>query len=335
MITLGTQTCHQIGELSEISSARRAGSELSRKIGFDSVRSGELAIIITEACTNISKHAKSGCIFLRPISSGENLGIEIIAMDSGPGMLNVETNFEDGNSSTGTSGTGLGAIKRLAHFIDIYTELGKGTVLLMVLWANPESVQTNYWQIGSICIPIPSEEVCGDSWTATPSSTGLSLLIADGLGHGLEAARASLLAVDAVEADPELFPNRVLHNSHSLMKGYRGAAVAVARIDIHARELRYCGVGNIAGCIYTGEKRQHLLSHNGIVGTNMRKTHEFIHEWTNDSIVIMHSDGIGTKWSLENYIGLDKCHSSIIAAVIHRDSSRGRDDSTIVVLKRA
>jgi anti-sigma regulatory factor (Ser/Thr protein kinase) len=334
MMRLGSQSSHNIGEIGEVSSARRAGVELSRKLGFDEVRAGELAIIITEAGTNIDKHASSGTIYIRAISAGEKHGVEVLAVDSGPGMGNIELNFEDGNSSTGTYGTGLGAIKRLAHHVDIYSEHGKGTVLRMILWANPVMVSEDSWEIGTICVPIPSEEVCGDSWTAVGSGTVLSVLVADGLGHGQGAADASLLAVKAMETDPDFFPLRAMQNSHALMRGSRGAAVAIARIDVNAQEIRYCGVGNIAGCIFSAEGRQHLISHNGIVGTNMLKTQEFTHAWKEDALVIMHSDGISTKWALENYPALEKCHSSVIAAVIHRDFTRGRDDATIVVFKR-
>jgi anti-sigma regulatory factor (Ser/Thr protein kinase) len=334
MMQLGTQSSHNIGEIGEVSSARRAAVELSRKLGFDEVRAGELAIIITEVGTNIEKHASSGKIYTRAISIGNKHGVEVLAVDSGPGMGNIELNFEDGNSTTGTYGTGLGAIKRLAHHVDIYSERGKGTVLMMILWADPSIVSKDYWEIGNICIPIPSEEVCGDSWTAVGSENILSVLVADGLGHGQGAADASLLAVKAMETEPDFSPQRAMQNSHTLMRGSRGAAVAIARVDIDAQELRYCGVGNIAGCIVSPQGRQHLISHNGIVGTNMLKVQEFAHAWKEDALVIMHSDGIGTKWALENYPALERCHCSVIAAVIHRDFTRGRDDATIVVFKR-
>lgn len=340
MIRLGTQSCHTIGELGEVSSVRRAGVELGRKLGFGEIRAGELAIIISEAATNIEKHAGSGKIYLRPVCAPnhngvDEHGVEVLAVDAGPGMHNIEINFEDGNSSTGTYGTGLGAIKRLAHHVDIYSEHGKGTALLMVLWNAPETLRDFFWEAGNICLPIASEEVCGDAWTAVDSGNVLSVLVADGLGHGQGAADASLPAIKTLMDDPEAFPNRVIQNCHLHMRGSRGAAVATARIDLNAAELRYCGVGNIAGCIYTGDNRQHLISHNGIVGVNMLKAQEFVQQWHEDSILIMHSDGLGTKWDLNQYPGLEKHHAALIAAVLHRDFTRGRDDSTIVVLKRA
>jgi hypothetical protein len=250
-------------------------------------------------------------------------------------MLNPTRNFEDGYSTTDTYGVGLGAIKRLAHEVDIYSEFGKGTVLLMVIWNTEAHVACGQWQVGSMCIPLANEKVCGDSWVAVDSTRMLTVLVADGLGHGPDAAQASLLAVAVVEESPSNLPSEILLKSHLKMKGSRGAAVAVARIDLDDAELKYTGVGNISGCIYRNIGRQHLLSHNGIVGSHMSKTREFIHAWSEDSILVMHSDGVGTKWDINNYAGLERCHPSVIAAVLHRDHTRQRDDSTIVVLKKA
>ena len=332
MISYGTQTCHKIGELSQVASARRAGNELSRKLGFNEIKSGQLAIIITEAGTNIGKHADSGYIFMRSLEIDSVSGIEVIAVDAGPGMDNPSRNFEDGNSSTGTYGVGLGAIKRLAHSVDIFSERGKGTVMSITIW-NSNDAPKHSWQVGGVCLPLASEDISGDSWKICPTVSGLQILIADGLGHGPQAAEASLLAVKTLESNPESNPTKLLRDCHTNMKGSRGAALAVANIDFGLNTLRYIGVGNIAGSIFSESKRQHLLSHNGIVGSNMHKTQEFVHEWTENAMLIMHSDGIGTKWDLSNYQGLDQCHPSVIAAVIYRDHTRVRDDSTIVVLK--
>lgn len=335
MNILGQQTAYHIGELSEVSSARRAGNALSLKLGFDEIQSGRLALLITEAGTNIGKHAKRGQIFMRSLSRNGLNGIEIIAVDSGPGMFNPTKSFEDGYSTTETYGVGLGAIKRLAHEVDIYSESGKGTVLLMVIWNTEAQVIPGQWQIGSMCIPIANERVCGDSWIAVDGQRMLTVLVADGLGHGPDAAHASLLAVSVLEQAPANLPSETLQKSHQLMKGSRGAAVAVARVDLDTAELRYTGVGNISGCIYNHKSRQHLLSHNGIVGSHMSRTKEFTHAWCEDSMLVMHSDGVGTKWDINNYAGLENCHPSVIAAVLHRDHTRVRDDSTIVVIKRA
>jgi len=55
---------------------------------------------------------------------------------------------------------------------------------------------------------------------------------------------------------------------------------------------------------------------------------------TLDAMLIMHSDGIGTRWDLERYPGLPQRHPALIAAVLYRDHARGRDDAGIVVAQR-
>ena len=336
---IARQRSFPIGEPSEIAAARRAGNELARRIGFDDVRTGQLAIIISEAATNIVKHAQRGEILLRKVLRGGTSGIEVLAIDSGPGMANVRQHMQDGHSTTGTYGVGLGAIRRLSQEFDLYTAPGQGTVLMMVVWgpdASSAIPASPNWQIGAVCLPLASEQVCGDAWNVVCEGHELSLLVADGLGHGPLAARASECASALLEHDtPGLppLPAPFIALAHGALRATRGAALAVAHIDSASRQLRYAGVGNIAACAFDAQQRRHLLSHNGIVGSNLRKVQEFCYPWQPGTTLIMHSDGLHTRWDLERYPGLAHCHPSLVAAVLYRDFARGRDDVTVVVLR--
>ncbi|MGK5051992.1 ATP-binding SpoIIE family protein phosphatase [Janthinobacterium sp. RB2P8] len=336
---IARQRSFPIGEPSEIAAARRAGNELARRIGFDDVRTGQLAIIISEAATNIVKHAQRGEILLRKVLRGGTSGIEVLAIDHGPGMANVRQHMQDGHSTTGTYGVGLGAIRRLSQEFDLYTAPGKGTVLMMVIWGQHASSAipaSPNWQIGAVCLPLASEQVCGDAWNVVCEGHELSLMVADGLGHGPLAARASecasALLEDSAPGLPPL-PAPFIELAHGALRATRGAALAVAHIDSARRQLRYAGVGNIAACAFDAQQRQHLLSHNGIVGSNLRKVQEFCYPWQTGTTLIMHSDGLHTRWDLERYPGLAHCHPSLVAAVLYRDFARGRDDVTVVVLR--
>jgi hypothetical protein len=121
--------------------------------------------------------------------------------------------------------------------------------------------------------------------------------------------------------------------AHAALRGTRGAALAVALIDTEKGELSFCGVGNIAGCIAHGSTRRHLMSHNGIVGSNLRKSQEFRHEWKTGALLILHSDGIATRWDVDAYPGLSFRHPALIAAVLYRDFARPRDDSLVLVIR--
>lgn len=329
---LGKQSVFNIGDPSEVAAVRRAGNDMSRKAGFDDVRSGQLALIITEAATNILKHAERGEILLRSVSSGELTGVEVIAIDSGPGISNPTLSMEDGNSSTGTYGVGLGAIRRLAHEFDMYTMLGSGTILMMLLWITP-LVVAECWQLGVVCLPYPGEDICGDAWNVIGNDKGMTVVVADGLGHGPLAAIASGAAVAL--ADMQTLPEQILVQAHGALKGTRGAAVAVAQAHLESGKLFFSGVGNIAGCLFDGDSRKHVMSHNGIVGSNLRKVQQFDYPWSESATLILHSDGLATRWDLERYQGLVYCHPALIAAVLYRDFTRGRDDVTIVVIRTA
>lgn len=331
---LGKQVTLHIGELSEIASARRAGNELARQLGFDEVRTGQLAIVITEAATNIVKHAREGEILLRSLDDGGRAGVEVIAIDRGPGMANVALRMEDGNSTTGTYGVGMGAIRRLAHEFDVYSAEGQGTVLLMVLWGSTPKAPAGRWQVGAVCLPLAGEDLCGDAWDIGVGDGSITICVADGLGHGPDAALAADKAVALAPLHPGVAATELLQLAHEALRGTRGAALAVAVIDDEKQQLSYCGVGNIAACLFDGPARRHLMSHNGIVGSNLRKVQSFSHQWSSGAMLILHSDGIGTRWDLDAYPGLVFRHPGIVAAVLYRDFARQRDDALVLVVRQ-
>ncbi|MES2898848.1 MAG: ATP-binding SpoIIE family protein phosphatase [Pseudomonadota bacterium] len=335
MNKLGRQSAFHIGELSEIASARRAGNDLARQLGFDETRTGQLAIVITEAATNIVKHAVEGVILIRSLEHEGQAGIEIVAIDKGPGMENVALRMQDGHSTAGTYGVGMGAISRLSSEFDIYSSPGCGTALLMVLWATGAGSARPRWQLGAVCLPIGGEDVSGDAWDIGQSPGGLTIATADGLGHGPEAALASERAVEAIAAHAGSSAAALVTLAHEKLRGTRGAALAVSVIDADKGTLCFAGVGNIAGSILHDAGRNHLMSHNGIVGSNLRKVQEFVHPWSPGALLILHSDGLATRWDVDSYPGLRMRHPALVAAVLYRDFVRGRDDAMILVVREA
>jgi hypothetical protein len=108
---------------------------------------------------------------------------------------------------------------------------------------------------------------------------------------------------------------------------------AAACALLHVTELRvdYAGVGNIAGAVITREGSRGMVSHNGTLGLQLLRTQQFEYEWPLGSHVVMHSDGLSTRWSLSAYPGLYLRHSAVVAAVLYRDFVRPRDDVTLIV----
>lgn len=330
------QRC-EVHEASQVAAARRAATDLATALGFDETATGEAALLVTEAATNILKHASHGEILLRAVRRGGRDGLEIVALDHGPGMANVARNMEDGTSGAGTYGIGLGAMQRLSHEFDIYSAPGKGTVVHLLAWPGNTPPDEDALQLGAVCLPMAGESVCGDAWSLACGPTRATVVVADGLGHGPDAAAASEAAGQVLQRAFDHPPATIIDDAHAALRATRGAAVAVAQIDTHDEELRFAGVGNIAAHLYQahghGQERKQLVSHNGIVGSNVRKIQEFVLPWQAGAMLVLHSDGLASRWDVEAYPGLLACHPAIVAAVLYRDFCRRRDDVTVLVLR--
>lgn len=329
----GPQRCWSIGHSTDVAAARRYGLQLSRSLGFDEAASGRVSLIITEAGGNVLKHAHEGRLFLTQVSEGEINGIEILALDQGPGISDLAHSLHDGVTTTRTPGNGLGALLRLSDRFDAYTGAGKGSAFYMCVWSSPPVCSRAALETGAICVPMPREEVCGDGWGMEFSQDSATFLLSDGLGHGINAAHASRTACEFLTRHPALRPAAFMEAAHGALRSTRGAAMAVAQFQYSSEQLGFAGIGNISACVTDGLSRNHLVSHNGIVGHNMRKVQEFTVPFPRRSLYIMHSDGIKTHWNLADYPGLYLRHPALIAAIIYRDFTRERDDASVFVAR--
>ncbi|HEY5800641.1 MAG TPA: ATP-binding SpoIIE family protein phosphatase [Burkholderiaceae bacterium] len=331
--SLPSRSALAIEHASDIAAARRAGQQLADELGFDQTRAGQLAIVVTEACTNLIKHAERGTVLLSPVSQHGVHGIDVLALDKGPGIANLGASMHDGVSSAGTAGNGLGALRRLSGQFDVYSAPGRGSAFFMRIWAAaPPPAQS--FSFGAVILPLAGETACGDAWAVLESEQGLVLIGADGLGHGPDAAEASALAVRTIAAMGLPQPSPAINAAHQALRITRGAALAVASVPRHGGDLVFAGIGNIAACVVGPDgARKQLVSHNGIVGNNMRKVQDFVVPCPPGSLCIMHSDGLATQWSLDDYPGLAHCAPSLVAGVLLRDYGRGRDDAMVLAVR--
>jgi anti-sigma regulatory factor (Ser/Thr protein kinase) len=336
---LSTAISISIEETSRTAEARRTAREMALDMGMDEAGAEQVAIVATEVCTNVLKHATRGQILLQTTTeeSDGKTSLELLAVDQGPGMDNLDRCLQDGFSTASSPGQGLGAIQRMSKESDVYTLPGKGTVVL-ARWF----LSRNGWKpaslsrVGAVNVSKPGEEVCGDAWGCVRNGADLLILVADGLGHGLEAKLASSEAVRQLYENPELQPKPLLARIHQALRSSRGAAVAIAHIDSTRGKLTFAGVGNISARIYAGsESRQNLVSLNGTAGHQCERIQDFSYAWPEDGLLVLHSDGLSTGTGLEPYPGLAARDPVLIAGVLYRDFFRGRDDATVVIAKAA
>jgi hypothetical protein len=298
---------------------------------------GKVGLVVSEAARNVLKHAGRGDMILRPLETASRRGVEMLAVDKGPGIDDVGRSFQDGYSTAGTPGNGLGAIARTSTVYDLYSSPGKGTVLMAQMWGNAAADANRgsaRFQVGAVCRALVGEIECGDGWIFQERTRGGRLTVADGLGHGKHAAEAAQMTLLTAADHPADTAPALLDRIHRALRSTRGAAVAVAEMDPTAGMVRFAGLGNISGVIVPPEGAlRRMVSFNGTAGHEVRKIVEFTYPWTSDSVLVMHSDGLSTHWSLDSYPGLLLRHPSVIAGVLYRDHSRARDDATIVAIK--
>jgi anti-sigma regulatory factor (Ser/Thr protein kinase) len=341
-----------VEDASAVGVVRRAATTLAEQLGFDETDRGRAALAATELGTNLARHAKGGVVLVQPAPDwrqpAERVALELLAVDHGPGMLDPERCLRDGFSTGGTPGGGLGAIRRIADVFDIDSVPGRGTVVLARLLPNQgrpsgERAPVGEFEVGGVCVAAPGETLSGDGWLARRDGGRALVAVIDGLGHGPLAADAAATGL-RVFAMPSL-PNKgsvpvaLLQRAHAALRATRGAAAAVAQLDPAAGCVRFGGLGNIAGMLLAAHAQpletRSMVSHNGIVGHQASRFQDFVYPWRDDAIVVLTSDGIRTQWRLDGSPTLARRHPSVIAATIWRDNTRGRDDATVVVTRRA
>ncbi|MES1147888.1 MAG: ATP-binding protein, partial [Bradyrhizobium guangdongense] len=152
-----------VNDQSGVAEARRAATDLAARTGFTEVEIGKLALITTELSTNLVKHGSGGEILVGHYEDNDSQGIEIFALDKGAGMRNIAACLEDGYSSAGTAGHGLGAVVRQSYFVDIGSWPGLGTAVLARVAPGKTAPSTPptepTW--GGVSIAMAGETVCG------------------------------------------------------------------------------------------------------------------------------------------------------------------------------
>jgi hypothetical protein len=227
-------------------------------------------------------------------------------------------------------------VRRLADEFDIYSQQSRGTIVLARVRAGRtrRTVARNF-SIGAVSVAMIGEPVCGDGWQILARRDSVLVIVADGLGHGVQASEASVAAIGTIDPRENGDLASRLRVMHDGLRHTRGAAAAIAEICARPPFVKFAGIGNISGTIYRAGTARHTVSLNGTLGHEARTFREFSYAWQPDAIFVMHSDGLGTHWTLDEYRGLQQRDPTIIAAVLYRDFSRRRDDVTVVVGREA
>jgi anti-sigma regulatory factor (Ser/Thr protein kinase) len=318
---------------------KREIQKLAEENGFPENRRGKIDIIVSELTSNLIKHTtQGGEILVKLTGRDKTTGIEIISVDNGPGMAEPQRMMEDGFSTVGSKGEGLGAIKRLSDDFDLYSLRGNGTVILSRVYISERNKRTKNepepFYSGAVMVAKSGETYSGDAWCILPYQNKCAIITLDGLGHGLYAHEAASEALQSFTENLSDDAVKILKHIHEDIRKTRGAVGAISIVHPKENTLTFCGIGNIAGKIISTEGSKNLLSYNGTLGHNIPNTiNNHIHPWSEDSLLVLHSDGLKSKWDLSKYPHIKRHDASVIAAVLYKDHTRKTDDVLVIVGK--
>ena len=325
-----------MNEVSQVGEARRASVLMAGRLDFGEEACGRLALVVTELGSNLVRHADNGRLLVAVRAGGGGNRMEVLSLDGGPGMADLGHSLRDGVTTSTTPGTGLGAVRRLSDDFAAFSSVPDGTVVLARIGrrrvAAPERLVERFGH-GAVSVPAAGETQCGDEWAIVQRGGRASVLVVDGLGHGPEAEAAARACVALFEASPFDAPCEMLARAHAGMRTTRGAAAAVAHLDVDARAVTFCGAGNIAARLTSGLGDRSFLCQHGTLGLQVGHLRDVALPWPDHALFVMHSDGIGARWNLRKTPGLLQCDPAIIAGWLIRDHVGGRDDATVIVVR--
>ena len=325
-----------VTEASQVAEARRRAMAVAHANGFDETAAGRVAIVVTELATNIVKYGVPGEILVGTYDDATGAGLEILALDKGPGLPDLASAMRDGHSTGGSAGEGLGAVRRLSNAFDIASRPGLGTVVLARLYDGRRAIASTLNEVpisGAVTVPLRGEIANGDACGIRERPNGWTAIVADGLGHGPDAAKASEEAMRVFARHRDAAPGAILTAVHAGLRHTRGGAVSVAHYDRDAATLTFAGVGNVGGAVVAATVTKRTVSLAGTAGHAARRIQEFIYPMRPSDLFVLCSDGIATGWSLDAYPGIAAAHPSLVAGLIYRDFARARDDATVLVVR--
>ncbi len=327
-----------VQDQSAVAVVRRFAQRLATRHDWPKLRVDELAIVATEATTNILRYAGKGRVLIDALPEPEGDQIVMVFTDRGPGISDLDNMLQDGVSSGDSAGLGLGAIKRLSNTFDIFTGPEIGTTIVCSFTKGAAAPTYGVDAIG-LRVCHPNERVCGDHFLLRQTPKATDVLICDGLGHGPEADAAGQEVVQTVlhSRASNSEPGAVMGEVTEKLVGKRGAVAALVHIEQAPSQmtLRYAALGNIATLRVRGGEIKRLPVRDGRIGARSTRGYEESFDLEPGDLLILHSDGLRTL--RDGFLPQGLLHKSplLIAGFLLERAFRGRDDASIVVLRIA
>jgi anti-sigma regulatory factor (Ser/Thr protein kinase) len=336
-----TQHIIQVSQSSDVAVARQAATTLAAAIGFVEKDGDAVALAVSELATNLVKHAQGGTLTMTSLVEAGRVGLQITSQDRGPGIADVEQALTDGFSTVGSLGYGLGTVNRIMDVLDITSQPGQGTCIVCKRWVHPVGQRplTERLDCGAATRAHPLMGVNGDAFVLKQWGEGALVGVIDGLGHGQFAYRAAQTAWQYVESHFDQPLEAIFRGVERTCSATRGVVMALARFVFSPSpsvcRMTFASIGNIEAHLFGGSQPMRFLIRRSVLGLHAPTPVVTEHPWGSRSMLVLHSDGMTTRWQWKDFRHLAEAPATVIARQLLRALARDNDDATVVVVKNA
>lgn len=194
----------------------------------------------------------------------------------------------------------------------------------------PEHGSIDYGVAGR---PLPGQKESGDLHAVIPCPGGTLVAVADGLGHGYEAALAAKLAVQTLVAQAHLPFLPLIRCCHETLVKTRGIALCLASLEVREGNMTWLSIGNVAGVLLrAGQRgaveREHVLMRNGVVGARLPPLRGATLPLHRGDLLVLATDGLRDGFYAE--VQLDVQPQEIAERILARHG-KVNDDALVLV----
>jgi serine/threonine protein phosphatase PrpC len=186
---------------------------------------------------------------------------------------------------------------------------------------------------GAASRPHPRMTGNGDAFVIECWGEGALVAVIDGLGHGPSAQRAAQTARQYVENHVDQPLDLIFRGVGRACRATRGVVMALARFDWGGTQLTFASIGNIEVRVFGSIELMNFPLCRGIVGVNAPNPAVTQHRWQPNYLLVLHSDGLTTRWRWEDFRGLWSASAAVIAQRLLQALAKDDDDATVLVVK--
>jgi len=254
---------------------------------------------VSELASNLAKHGGGGNLQFIPLLQEGRRGIQIVSQNNTRGTPDLERALADGFSTAGGLGAGLGAVNRFMDSIEFQPGTRSGLRIVCRRWVRPSTpaLRKRPLEFAVATRSCGHAAENGDAFVVQQWEGHALAGVIDGLGHGPYAQRAAQAARQYLEHHYDQPLDALFRGVERACRATRGVVMGLARFELGRQRVQLAGIGNIEVRLLGGSAPFKFVIRRGVLGMGSAPRAVVTdHEWSSESLLLMHSDGVQSKW---------------------------------------